>query len=140
MSITPASWLFVVTGRSNDEVDEALGSDIAKAFAMNFPAEIRASHAAASARRRLHRCAGPGSANLRRADHSVLHSEVPVSVLTECLLAGRPREVIDQAAEWRDHGLRYLVVCNVSVLQAGGRTGLAASAPFLRILRGLLKL
>src|SRR6202045_54355 len=32
MSITPASWLFVVTGRSREEVDDTLNCDAAKAF------------------------------------------------------------------------------------------------------------
>jgi phthiodiolone/phenolphthiodiolone dimycocerosates ketoreductase len=37
MAITPAAGLFVITGRSRDDVDEALNSDIAKAFALNIP-------------------------------------------------------------------------------------------------------
>ena len=44
MSITPANWLFVITGRSRDEVDDTLNSDAAKAFALNLPAEMWASH------------------------------------------------------------------------------------------------
>ena len=38
-------------------------------------------------------------------------SDVPPSLLKEGLLTGTPAEVIDQAAEWRDHGLRYAVMC-----------------------------
>jgi phthiodiolone/phenolphthiodiolone dimycocerosates ketoreductase len=67
-------------------------------------------------------------------------SDVPESLLRECLLAGTPDEVIDLAAEWRDHGLQYLVVCNVSALQPSLRRGLAASAPLMKILRRLRKL
>ena len=51
-----------------------------------------------------------------------------------------PEDGIGQAAEWRDHGMRYLVVCNVSILQPSLRKGLAATAPFFKILRGLKKL
>jgi hypothetical protein len=40
MSVTPANWLFVMTGRSRDEVDESLHSNAAKAFALNIPDEI----------------------------------------------------------------------------------------------------
>ena len=58
----------------------------------------------------------------------------------EGAFTGTPAEVIDQAAEWRDHGLRYVVVCNVSAMQPNLRRGLAASVPFARILRGLRKL
>ena len=39
MSIIPASFRFVATGRSRDEVDEALSSPFAKSFALNMPAE-----------------------------------------------------------------------------------------------------
>ena len=49
-------------------------------------------------------------------------------------------DVIDQAAEWRDHGMRYPVLFNASGLQPSLRKGLAAGAPFVRILRGLRKL
>jgi phthiodiolone/phenolphthiodiolone dimycocerosates ketoreductase len=48
--------------------------------------------------------------------------------------------VINQAAVWRDHGMRYLVVCNVSILQPSLRKSLAASAPFFKILRRLKRL
>jgi phthiodiolone/phenolphthiodiolone dimycocerosates ketoreductase len=60
--------------------------------------------------------------------------------LKEALLTGTPEDVIEQAAEWRDHGLRYLVVQNISILQPSLRKGLAAAAPFFRVLRGLKKL
>src|SRR6201997_1587635 len=43
-SITPAVWLFVVTGRSRGEVDEALNSDAAKVSPLNLPGELWASH------------------------------------------------------------------------------------------------
>jgi len=60
--------------------------------------------------------------------------------MKEFLLTGPPEDVIEQAAEWRDHGVRYLVACNISLLQPGLRKALASTAPFLRILRGLKKL
>ncbi|MDT5351007.1 MAG: phthiodiolone/phenolphthiodiolone dimycocerosates ketoreductase, partial [Mycobacterium sp.] len=66
---------------------------------------------------------------------------IPVSLLRDALLAGTPDEVVDQAAQWRDHGVvRYLVVNNLSYLQPNLRKGLASSAPFFKILRGLKKL
>ena len=65
---------------------------------------------------------------------------VPASLLKEVLLTGTPEDGIGQAAEGRDHGMRYLVVCNVSILQPSLRKGLAATAPFFKILRGLKKL
>jgi phthiodiolone/phenolphthiodiolone dimycocerosates ketoreductase len=51
-----------------------------------------------------------------------------------------PQGVVDQAADRRDNGLRYLVVMNLSILQPSLRNGLAANASFFRILRVLKKL
>jgi phthiodiolone/phenolphthiodiolone dimycocerosates ketoreductase len=60
--------------------------------------------------------------------------------LKEAFLTGTPENVIDQAAEWRDHGLRYLVAANASILQPSLRKSLTSNAPFFKILRGLKKL
>jgi phthiodiolone/phenolphthiodiolone dimycocerosates ketoreductase len=141
MSVTPAAVLCVITGRSRDEVDETLNSDAAKAFALNAPAEWWASHGAQHP-------LGDDFAGLQDLIPQTLDEQtvlsytkrVPVSLLKEALLTGTPGDVIEQAAEWRDHGLRYLVVRNVSILQPSLRKGLAAGAPFFRILRGLKKL
>src|SRR4029079_16723703 len=43
-SVIPAVYLFVVTGRSPAEVEEALCSDALKAFALNIPAQMWTSH------------------------------------------------------------------------------------------------
>jgi phthiodiolone/phenolphthiodiolone dimycocerosates ketoreductase len=141
MSITPANWLFVITGRSRDEVDDTLNSDAAKAFALNIPAEMWASH---GVEHPLGEDFSGGQDLIPQTldEQTVLSyaRRVPVSLLKEALLTGTPEDVIDQAAEWRDHGMRYLVVCNVSILQPSLRKSLAASAPFFKILRGLKKL
>jgi phthiodiolone/phenolphthiodiolone dimycocerosates ketoreductase len=60
--------------------------------------------------------------------------------MDEMTLNGTPSEVLDQVAEWRDHGVRYLVVFNGSVAQQRIR-GIAASlSPYARLLRGLRRL
>ncbi|OBG15726.1 photosystem I reaction center subunit VIII [Mycolicibacterium celeriflavum] len=140
-SITAANWLFVVTGRSRDEVDEALGSDVMKAFALNLPAEVWARHGAS------HPLGDDftGAQDIipQTLDEQTVLSHtahVPPSLLKEGALTGTPDEVIDQAAEWRDHGVRYAVMCNVSALQPSLHRGLAATVPFMRVLRGLRKL
>jgi phthiodiolone/phenolphthiodiolone dimycocerosates ketoreductase len=141
LSITPALWRFVITGSSRDEVDEVLNSDAARAFALNISAELWASHG-------VEHPLGAGFTGAQdllpqSLDEQTVLSyarRVPVSLLKEWLLAGTPEDVIDQAAEWRDHGVRYLVPCNVSILQPSLRKGLASGALFLRILRGLKKL
>jgi phthiodiolone/phenolphthiodiolone dimycocerosates ketoreductase len=67
-------------------------------------------------------------------------AKVPASLMKELIFNGTPDEVIDQVAEWRDHGLRYLLIINAGSLNPRLRKGLAASAPFAKILRGLKKL
>jgi len=39
-------------------------------------------------------------------------------LMQEAFLTGTPDDVIDQAVQWRDHGLRYIVVANMSTLPA----------------------
>ena len=56
------------------------------------------------------------------------------------MLTGTPEEVIDQLAVWRDRGVRYPVLCNISVVQTKLSRGLAAGLPFAKILRGIRKL
>jgi phthiodiolone/phenolphthiodiolone dimycocerosates ketoreductase len=141
LSVTPAAVLCVITGGSRDEVDETLNSDAAKAFGLNAPAEWWASHG-------VQHPLGEDFAGAQDLVPQTLDEQtalcytkrVPVSLLKEALLTGTPEDVLEQAAEWRDHGLRYLVVWNVSILQPSLRKGLAAGAPFFRILRGLKKL
>jgi phthiodiolone/phenolphthiodiolone dimycocerosates ketoreductase len=62
------------------------------------------------------------------------------SLLKEFFLHGTPEEVTDQVAEYRRHGLRYIVVTNFSMVQPSLRMGMASSIPFAKILRGLRKL
>lgn len=141
MSITPAVWLFVVTGRSRDDVDEALDSEVARVFALNTPAEQWAKHGVEH----------PLGADFSGAqdflpqtldEQTVLTyaRQVPESLLKSALLNGTPEEIIEQAAEWRDHGVRYLVAANVSILRPDLRKSLASNGPFLKVLRGLKRL
>ena len=141
LSIIPANFRFVVTGRSRDEVDEALGSAFSKAFALNIPAEVWARH---GARHPLgDDFTGAQDLTPQTLDEQTVlsyTSDVPLSLLQEGMFTGTVAEVIDQAADWRDHGLRYVVVGNASAMQPNLRRGLAANVPFARILRGLRQL
>ena len=67
-------------------------------------------------------------------------SHVPPSLIREMVLNGTPQEVLAQAAHWRDHGVRYMVIANVSFMQPSLRKSLEAIIPFDRIVRGLKKL
>jgi phthiodiolone/phenolphthiodiolone dimycocerosates ketoreductase len=66
-------------------------------------------------------------------------AQVPPT-LWEVTLNGTPDEVIEQAAQWRDCGVRYMVLTNVSLLQRSLRKGLASIQPFNKIIRGLKRL
>jgi phthiodiolone/phenolphthiodiolone dimycocerosates ketoreductase len=141
MAIIPAILLFMITGRTRDDVAEALNSDIAKSFALNASAEFWARHG-------VQHPLGEDFSGAQDLipqtldEHTVLSytAQVPQSLMREAFLTGTPDDVIEQAAHWRDHGLRYIVVCNVSTLQPSLRKGLTASIPLATILRGLKKL
>ena len=141
MSITPAAWLFVMTGRTRGDVEEALDSDIAKSFALNVSAEMWAHH---GVRHPLGEdFSGAQDLIPQTMDKATVLSytaKVPVSLLKDAFLTGTPDDVIAQAAHWRDHGVRYIVVCNISTLQPSLRKGLTASIPLATILRRLKKL
>jgi phthiodiolone/phenolphthiodiolone dimycocerosates ketoreductase len=140
-SVTPALSIFVVTGRSRDDVEQTLNSDAAKAFALIVPGQMWANHG-------VQHPLGDDFAGAQDLVPQTLDEQtvlsyiknVPVSLLKDALLAGTPDEVIDQAAQWRDHGVRYLVVSNVSFMQPSLRKALASYAPFFKVLRGLKKL
>ena len=141
MSVTPANLLYVITGRSRAEVDEALNSVVVRAFALNVPAKHWERHGA------NHPLgadfAGGQDLIPQTADEQTVLSyaeKVPASLVKEFFLQGTAEEVIDQVAEFRDRGLRHLVLSNFSVLQRSLRKGMAANIPFAKILRGLRKL
>lgn len=141
MSITAAGLFFVMTGRSRDEVDEALASHAMRAFALTAPADLWARHGASHP-------LGDDFTGAQDIIPQVLDeqtvlsmtADVPPSLLKECLLTGTPGDVIEQVAEWRDHGLQYPIIGNLSSLQPSLRRGLAANLPFAKILRRLRKL
>jgi phthiodiolone/phenolphthiodiolone dimycocerosates ketoreductase len=141
MSIIPAMQLFVVTGRTRADVDEALDSEGLRVFGLNAPDEVFARHGVQH----------PLGAGFAGAQDLLPHdideqtalshaAAMPSSVLREFLLNGTPDEVIDQAALWRDVGVRYIVLVNASIMQRSLRKGLASQLPFNKIVRGLKKL
>jgi phthiodiolone/phenolphthiodiolone dimycocerosates ketoreductase len=139
--ITGAGFFFVVTGRNRAEIDEALESDAMKTFALNAPAELWKRH---GARHPL----GDDFSGAQDIIPQILDeqtvlaytSDVPMSLLKDAVLQGTPDEVIDQVAEWRDQGMRYPVLSNMSTMQPSMLRGLASSTPFAKILRGLRRL
>jgi phthiodiolone/phenolphthiodiolone dimycocerosates ketoreductase len=141
LSIIPAVGLFLVTGRTRDDVDEALDSEVLRALGLTASDEVFARHGAQHP-------LGAGFAGAQDLlpydmdeQTALSHAaKVPSSLMREILLNGTPDEVIDQAAQWRDSGVRYMVLVNVSFIQPSLRKGLAAVTPFNKIVRGLKKL
>jgi phthiodiolone/phenolphthiodiolone dimycocerosates ketoreductase len=141
MSIIPAVGLPVVTGRSRDDIDETLDSTLFKANSLTASDEVFARHGAQH----------PLGAGFSGAQDLVPHdfdeqtalsyaADVPSTLVREIFLNGTPDEVIEQAAHWRDCGVRYIVLVNASFLQPSLRKGLASTMPFNKIVRGLKRL
>jgi phthiodiolone/phenolphthiodiolone dimycocerosates ketoreductase len=137
-SITPAGFLNIITGPTVDDVEEALDSEMVKAWALNASAEAWSRHGASH----------PLGANFSGAQDNVpqqlddntvtaFNARVPPSLLREIFVTGTPKDVIEQVAGWRDRGLRYVVIANASILQTRLTKGLLSTGPLLRILRGL---
>jgi phthiodiolone/phenolphthiodiolone dimycocerosates ketoreductase len=141
LSIGSAMLFFTVTGRSRHEVDEALESTAMKTFALNAPAELWKRHGVS------HPLGDDftGSQDIIPQvfdEESVLKytANVPLSLLKDACLQGTHDEIVDQLAEWRDHGLSYPVLSNLSTMQPSLRRGLAAGTPFAKIVRGVRRL
>jgi phthiodiolone/phenolphthiodiolone dimycocerosates ketoreductase len=141
MSIVPAICLPVLTGRTRGEVDEALESEVVKAAALNASDEFFAQHGAQHP-------LGVGFAGAQDIlpqdwDEQTALSyikSIPSSLVRDMALVGTAGEVIEQAAEWRDCGVRHVVLLHCSVMQRSLRNGLAAMGPFFKIMRGLKRL
>ena len=140
-SIRAANFFYIVTGRSRDEVDEALDSVPLKAFGLLAPAAEWQRH---GGRHPMGDDFGGFQDIIPQVldEQTVLSytADLPHALLRSCLLTGTAAEVVDQVAEWRDFGLEYGVFANASFLQPSLKRGLAANAPFLTILRRLRKL
>ena len=67
-------------------------------------------------------------------------AQVPLSVVKGMILNGTIDDVLEQAAEWRDHGVRYMVTVNFGPTQPSLRMGLATMLPFNKVVRGLKRL
>ncbi|GFG54670.1 LLM class flavin-dependent oxidoreductase [Mycolicibacterium agri] len=140
-SISAANFFYVVTGRSRDDIDEALDCVAMKTFGLLVPGDAWQRHGG-------HHPMGDGFGGYQDIIPQVLDeqtvlsytAQVPVSLLQQCLLTGTPDEIVDQVAEWRDFGLEYGVFANASLMQPSFKKAVAASAPFLQMLRKVRKL
>ncbi|MGW0044605.1 LLM class flavin-dependent oxidoreductase [Rhodococcus sp. NPDC003348] len=141
-AITAAGYFMVIPGRSRAEVDEMVGSVGARALCLCVSAEGWARHGAEHP-------LGPTFTGIQDLLPQTLTEEtalayadrVPESLLRESCFAGTPAEILDQVAEWRDHGLGYPVLINIGAMcHRGLRDGLLTTSPFLKVMRGLKRL
>jgi phthiodiolone/phenolphthiodiolone dimycocerosates ketoreductase len=141
MAIVPAILMPILTGRNRDDIDEALESDVLKTVALSASDEFYARH---GAQHPLGVGFGGGQDLLPQTlDEETVLSHikgVTPEFLRSMMLTGTPDEVVEQAAAWRDCGVRYFVGINTSFLQQSLRNGIGSAVPFLRILRRLKRL
>jgi phthiodiolone/phenolphthiodiolone dimycocerosates ketoreductase len=141
MSILPALQVFVVTGRTRDDVDAALDSEMVRAYGLNTPDEVFARHG-------LQHPLGAGFSGAQDIlphgmdeQTALSHAAgIPPAVLRDSALCGTPDEVVEQVAQWRDCGVQYMVLSNLSMLQRSLRKGLASARSFGQIVQGVKKL
>ena len=141
MSITPSAVRGVVTGRNHDDVEEALNSVVVKTTALGVPAADWARHG-------VEHPLGADFAGVQdvipqtMSEEQVLSytSKVPSALMKEVVFSGTADEVLDQIAEWRDHGLRYLLIINGSFVNPKLTKTVAATLPHLKVLGELRRL
>jgi phthiodiolone/phenolphthiodiolone dimycocerosates ketoreductase len=122
-------------------VDAALETTVLKAWALNGPAEFYAHHGAAHPM-------GADFAGMQdhvafTMDEKTIRekaAQVPLPVVKGMVLNGTVDDVVAQAAQWRDHGVRYIVVVNFGPMQPNVRGALATMLPFNKVVRGLKRL
>jgi phthiodiolone/phenolphthiodiolone dimycocerosates ketoreductase len=139
--ITPALIRFIVTGGSRHEIDEVVESDIAKVFTLNSPTADWARHGAEHP-------LGSEFTGVQDFIPQAIDEQTalayaargPRSLVEEPFAVGTPDEVIDQIAEFRDHGLRHIVVGNAGAIQPSLLKSAATTAPYVKVVRGLRKL
>lgn len=141
MSITPAGIRFILTGRSQDEIDEILDSDLVKLFVLNSPATDWARHG-------TEHPMGPDFKGVQDLVPQLIDEEsalkyaavAPRGLVKELFAVGLPDEVVEQLALFRDNGMRCLVVGNMGALHPKLSKSAAAMTPYLKVLRRLKKL
>ena len=141
MSITPAGIRFILTGRSQDEIDEILDSDLVKLFVLNSPAKDWERHGAQHPM-------GPDFKGVQDLIPQLIDEEsalkyaamAPRGLVKELFAVGMPDEIVDQLSLFRDNGMRCLVVGNMGALHPKLSKSAAAMTPYVKVLRRLKKL
>lgn len=140
-AITPAGFLFVVTGKDDDAVTEALESPVIRWTALLSPDEVFVRHGAQHPM-------GAGFTGFQditpftvdEATALAYTESVGDGVLRDSMLVGTPDQIIEQVAGWRDAGMTHLALNNITMAHRSSRAAWASTIPFRKIMRGLRKL
>lgn len=140
-SITPAAVLLVLAGVSPSSIDDIAGSVGVRAFALGVPSSMWERHG-------VKHPLGSNFSGLQDLlphliDHDTAMSyinKVPASLVREYCLTGSANEIRDQLAEWRDHGLRHVLLLNLGSFGRGIRQSVMAIPTFVHALRLASKL
>jgi phthiodiolone/phenolphthiodiolone dimycocerosates ketoreductase len=141
MAITPALIRFIVTGKTRGEIDDVVNSDLAKIFTLTSPAADWARHG-------VEHPLGADFSGVQDLIPQLIDEQtalsfaakVPTSLVKELFAVGTPDEVVDQIAEFRNHGLRHLVVGNAGAIQPSLRRSAMTTTPYIKLVRQLRKL
>lgn len=141
MAIKPAIWLMTLAAGTPADLDEALDSEVIRAAALNAPDAFYARHGAQHP-------LGIGFTGAQdilpqEIDEQTALShikKIPTAVVRDALLCGTPDEIVDRAAQWRDAGVRYIVIANIGMLQRSLGKGVKSTVPLFQALRRLKKL
>ncbi|WP_280271747.1 LLM class flavin-dependent oxidoreductase [Nocardia wallacei] len=135
-AVGAAAVFSVLTATRAADVDALTDSVGARALTLCAPAEMWARHG-------VDHPLGAGFTGLQDLLPQVLDERttleyidrVPRSLVREFCLVGTPDEIVDQLAEWRDHGLRYAVLMNLSAIHPKLLNGMFSNAALISVLR-----
>ncbi|QNJ94444.1 LLM class flavin-dependent oxidoreductase [Mycolicibacterium fluoranthenivorans] len=141
MAITPALCVSVVTGRTNGEVEAAMDSEVMRAACLTASDEMFAKHG-------LQHPLGVGFSGAQDLVPQGWDEQTALSyakgvtpeLMRDLGLVGTPDEVLDKAAQWRDAGVRHMVLINGCALQRSAVRGFTSLLPFAQIVRRLKRL
>ena len=141
MAIKPAMWFMTLAASNQADLDEALESEVIRAAALNAPDAFYARHGA----QHPLGIGFTGAQDILPQDMdeqtALSHiKKIPTAVVHDALLCGTPDEIADRVAEWRDCGLRYVVMANMGMLQRSLGKGVKSTVPLLQAVRRLKKL
>lgn len=127
--------------RAITQIDDVVNSDIARIFTLTSPAADWARHG-------VEHPLGADFTGVQDLIPQLIDEQtalsyaakVPTALVKELFAVGTPDEVVDQLAEFRDHGLRHLVVGNAGAIQPSLRRSAMTTAPYVKVVRALRKL